>query len=154
MVAANPGEAVHAFKICKVVEIAAPVDIAFEALLEELGPGSEMPGGQPFPMVLEPWPGGRWYRDLGDGAGHYWGRVQVIKPPSLVEICGPMFMSYAATNHVQYRLSPEGAGTRLQLTHSAIGQITAEHREGVHDGWNAALEAICKIAARLMQERQ
>ena len=49
-----------------------------------------------FPMVIEPWPGGRWYRDLGNNAGHLWGHVQVIKPPTLLELCGPMFMSFPA----------------------------------------------------------
>ena len=41
-------------------------------------------------MKIEPWPGGRWYRDLGNNAGHLWGHVQVIKPPTLLEICGPL----------------------------------------------------------------
>jgi hypothetical protein len=65
------------------IEIAAPIEIAFEAMLEEVGPGGKMPGGQPFPMVIEQWPGGRWWRDLGDNTGHLWGHVQVIKPPTL-----------------------------------------------------------------------
>ena len=51
--------------------------------LEEIGPAGKLPDGKPFPMVIEPWPGGRWYRDLGDNAGHLWGPVQVIKPPAL-----------------------------------------------------------------------
>src|SRR5438045_9679010 len=28
---------------------------------------------------LEPWPGGRWFRDLGEGNGHFWGALQAIK---------------------------------------------------------------------------
>jgi hypothetical protein len=84
---------IQVISILKEVEVAAPIEIAFEAVLEKLGPGGEMPGGKPFPMVIEPWPGGRWYRDLGDNSGHLWGHVQVIKPPALLELCGPMFMS-------------------------------------------------------------
>jgi hypothetical protein len=64
---------IRTISILKEIEIAAPLDIAFEAVLEELGPGGEMPGGKPFPMVIEPWPGGRWYRDLGNHSGHFWG---------------------------------------------------------------------------------
>ena len=45
-------------QISKEIAIAAPIEIAFEAMLEELGPGGEMPDGKPFPMVIEPWPGG------------------------------------------------------------------------------------------------
>src|SRR5215470_9726972 len=124
------------FEIRKEIEIAAPIELTFEAVLDELGPEGQMPDGQPFPMKIEPWPGGRWYRDLGNDAGHLWGHVQVIKPPMLLEICGPLFMSYPAVSHLQYRLTAEGGGTRLVLLHRAIGQITTEHREGVGQGWD------------------
>ncbi len=55
-------------------------------MLERLGPQGQMLDGKPFPMRIEPWPGGRWYRDLGDNSGHLWGHVQVIKPPTLLEL--------------------------------------------------------------------
>ena len=47
------------------IRIEAPIQLAFEALLEQLGPASEMPDGTPMPMKLEAWPGGRWFRELG-----------------------------------------------------------------------------------------
>ncbi len=47
-----------------------------------------------MPMKIEPWPGGRWYRDLGDNNGHFWGHVQAIKRPTLLEITGPLLASY------------------------------------------------------------
>jgi hypothetical protein len=91
-------ETIHTLEIRKDIFIAASPEIAFEAMLEELGPGSVMPDGKPFPMKIEPWPGGRWYRDLGEAGGHkyghLWGHVQVIKAPLLLELTGPMPMSY------------------------------------------------------------
>jgi hypothetical protein len=138
--------------IVKDIAIAASLEIAYQALLEELGPASQMPGGQPMPMVLEPWPGGRWYRDLGNQAGHLWGHVQVIKPPALLEVCGPLFMSYPAVNHVQYRLTAEGGGTRLKLTHRACGQLPPELRERVGEGWEFILGRIRETAERLDNE--
>jgi hypothetical protein len=141
-------QAIPTIDICKEVEIAAPIDIAFEAILEQLGPGSEMPDGKPFPMVIEPWPGGRWYRDLGSNAGHLWGHVQVIKPPTLLEICGPLFMSYPAISHIQYRLTAEDDGTRLKFTHRAMGLITPQHLEGVGQGWEYWLKRIREFAER------
>jgi uncharacterized protein YndB with AHSA1/START domain len=42
-----------------------------------------------MPMVLEARPGGRWFRDLGGNDGHFWGLVQAIKRPTLLEITGP-----------------------------------------------------------------
>lgn len=128
------------------IVVRAPVSVVFESLLEELGPEMQVPGGHGMPMVLEAWPGGRWYRDLGQGAGHFWGHVQVIKPPSLLELAGPLFMSYPGLNHVQYRLTAEGTGTRLKLTHRAIGEISSEHRSGVVEGWKYGLERVRHIA--------
>jgi uncharacterized protein YndB with AHSA1/START domain len=144
----------QAIHILKEIQIAAPVEIAFEALLEEIGRAGEMPGGKPFPMVIEPWPGGRWYRDLGSNAGHLWGHVQVIKPPTLLELCGPLFMSYPGINHVQYRLTAEGNGTRLKLTHRAFGQIPQEDQEGVGYGWDHGLNRIREIAEGLKTGRR
>lgn len=136
------------------LEIAAPIEIAFEAILEELGPGGEMPDGKPFPMVIEPRPGGRWYRDLGDDAGHLWGHVQVIKPPTLLEICGPMFMSFPAVNHVQYRLTAEGDVTRLKFMHRAMGPLPDEFRANIGTGWDYGLKRIAAIASELAAKRK
>jgi hypothetical protein len=136
--------------ISREITIAAPIEIAFEAMLEEIGPGGEMPGGKPLPMIIEQWPGGRWYRDLGDNAGHLWGHVQVIKPPTLLELSGPMFMSFPSLNHVQYRLTAEGKGTRLNFTHQAMGPIPEHIRDGVSHGWDYGLNRIAEIASRLL----
>src|ERR1700723_1967716 len=96
---AFPAEAV--LHIHQEIEVNAPIALVFESVLEQVGPGGDRLDGTPMPMTLEAWPGGRWFRDLGDNAGHFWGHVQVIKPPTLLEIFGPMPMSYPAINHVK-----------------------------------------------------
>jgi hypothetical protein len=145
---------IQTITISREIKIAAPIEIAFEAMLEEIGPGGEMPGGKPFPMVIEQWPGGRWYRDLGDNAGHLWGHVQVIKPPTLLELTGPMFMSFPSVNHVQYRLTAEGNATRLNFSHQAMGPIPEHIRENVGQGWDYGLKRIDEIASRLVADRR
>jgi uncharacterized protein YndB with AHSA1/START domain len=134
--------------IHKQIEIDAPPAVVFGSLLEQLGPGFDTPDGKQLPLKLEPWPGGRWYRDLGDNAGHLWGHVQVIKPPALLEITGPLFMSYAVASHVQYRLTEQGRGTRLEFTHRALGEIDPQHREGVEKGWAHCLARVRDRAGR------
>ena len=141
-------QSVETFDICKEIEIRAPIEIAFEAMLDELGPEGQMPGGKPFPMKIEPWPGGRWYRDLGNNSGHLWGHVQVIKPPTLLEICGPLMMSYPAQNHLQYRFKSAGGVTRLVFLHRAMGLILPEHRDGMPEGWQYWLGRIRELAER------
>ena len=117
------------------IHVAAPLETTFEALLELLGPSNERPDGTPMPSKIEPWPGGRWFRDLGDDNGHFWGLVQAIKRPTLLEITGPLFMSYPVVSNVQYRLSEEAGGTLIKFHHTALGLIQEDHRKGVTGGW-------------------
>jgi uncharacterized protein YndB with AHSA1/START domain len=139
-------QAIEFFEISKEIEIQAPINIAFESVLEQLGPEGQMPGGKPYPMKIEAWPGGRWYRDLGNNSGHLWGHVQVIKPPTLLEICGPLMMSIPAINHLQYRLTADGEATRLVLIHRAVGSLQPEHRDGLPVGWEYWLGRIRDLA--------
>jgi uncharacterized protein YndB with AHSA1/START domain len=141
-------QTVQTLEIIRDEQIAAPIDVVFETILEQIGPLNEGSNGTPMSMKLEAWPGGRWYRDLGNNTGHFWGQVQAIKPPTLLEICGPLFMSYAAVSNVQYRLSEENGVTRLQFQHRAIGEISAQHRENVGGGWNSILIRIQQAAER------
>ena len=132
--------------ITQEIRVRAPLAITFAALLEQLGPGNEHPDGTPMPMELEPWPGGRWYRDLGDGNGHFWGNVQAIKRNTLLEISGPLFMSYPVANNVQYRLSEEGGETVIKFCHSGFGLIQDGHRKNVNGGWSYIHEQVKKRA--------
>jgi uncharacterized protein YndB with AHSA1/START domain len=137
---------VQAFEIIKEEEISAPIEIVFETILEQMGPLNSTPE-KPMPMVLEAWPGGRWYRDLGSGTGHFWGLVQAIKPPSLLEFWGPLFMSNPAVSNIQYRLTEENGVTRMRFVHRAMGWV-GEHEFGVDSGWKELIGRICETAAR------
>lgn len=149
MSAGTMEQTIHTLLVHKGTDIKAPVEVTFDAVLAELGPGFVTPEGASLSMKIEAWPGGRWFRDLGDNVGHLWGHVQVIKPPTLIEICGPMFMSYPAVNFIQYRLTPDENGTHLTILHRGFGQIPQEHREGVVVGWEHSLSLIREIAERM-----
>src|SRR5271163_2605579 len=132
--------------ITQEIHVEATLEDTFAALLEQIGPENDTPEGNAMPMKIEPWPGGRWFRDLGDGNGHLWGHVQAIKRPTLLEISGPLFMSYAVVSNVQYRLSQVDDGTLIKFRHSAFGLVDEEHRSGVKDGWGHIHEGVRKRA--------
>jgi uncharacterized protein YndB with AHSA1/START domain len=129
--------------------VKAGIEATFAAVLDQVGPLNETPEGVLLKMKLEAWPGGRWYRDLGDGNGHYWATVQAIKRPTLLEMCGPLFASYPLVSNVQYRLSEEKGGTLIKFRHTALGFIDEEHKKGVGSGWTFMLENIRKRAESL-----
>lgn len=148
-------QVVQAFEIAKEEEIAAPIEIVFETILEQMGPANQVPDRGPMPMKLEAWPGGRWYRDLGENNGHFWGVVQAIKRPTLLEICGPLFMSMPATSNVQYRLTEENAVTRMRFVHRAMGWIVGmeELGPGADRGWTDMVTRIRTNAERRVREK-
>jgi len=127
------------------IEVKADIGDVFKGVLHRFGEGSTNPKGESMQMILEQWAGGRWFRDRGNGIGHLWGHVQVIKPPVLLELSGPLFMSYPALNHLEVRLDQIAGGTKVTLRHRAIGTIDPAHREGVSKGWQHYLDSINKM---------
>lgn len=121
--------------IAQEIHVQASLEVTFEALLAQLGPENDTPEGKRMSMKIEAWPGGRWFRDLGDHNGHFWGHVQAIKRPTLVEITGPLFMSYPVLSNLQYRLSEEDGGTLIKFHHLAFGAIPDDHKQGMGKGW-------------------
>src|SRR5436305_953491 len=123
------------------IRVNASIEVTFDSLLEQLAE-NELSDGTPYPMKLEPVPGGRWYRDLGNNNGHLWAHVQAIKRPTLLEFSGPLFMSSPLANNVQYRLSQDGGVTTIKFRHSAFGLIDEAHRKGVSGGWSYMNDAV------------
>lgn len=127
--------------ITQQVEIAAGREAVWNALTEGTHQWFNPPGGD-LRMRLEPRPGGRLFRDLGDDAGHLWGHVQVIKPPYLLEIIGPLAVSNASISHVAFRLEEAGDKTLFRLTHRAVGHMAEDYRTGFADGWRGMMEGV------------
>lgn len=130
--------------ITESVDVKADIGDVYRSVLHRLGEGSTNAQGESMQMTLEQWPGGRWFRDRGNGIGHLWGHVQVIKPPVLLELSGPMFMSYPALNHLEVKLEQKPGGTHVDLRHRAIGFLDPAHRQGVSTGWRHILEGVAR----------
>lgn len=124
------------------VDVQGTLDEVFKSVLYRFGEGNRRPDGESLQLQIEPFAGGRWFRDRGEGVQHLWGHVQAIKAPVLLELSGPMFMSYPAINHIEIKLDPIDDGTRVTLHHRAIGMIDPAHREGLSKGWQYMLDAV------------
>ena len=134
------------FTIREEIRVRASTERTFASLLAQMGRENQTPDGKPLPMVIEPRPGGRWFRDLGGDSGHLWGFVQSIKRPALLEIWGPLFMSTAATSNLLYRLTETPEGTLIKFTHTLVGPFPEDHRSLLGSGW-AAMHARVRTAA-------
>jgi hypothetical protein len=134
--------------ITQEIHVRSSLAATFAALLEEMGPYNEGHEGKPMPMVLEAWPGGRWFRDLGDHNGHLWGHVQAIKRPTLLEITGPLMMSFGVASNLQYRLKEADGGALITLRHTAIGLFPDGYREALSEGWPGFAARVRRRAER------
>src|ERR671912_726594 len=134
------------FTITEEILVRATLEKTFASLIAQMGRLNETPDGKPLPMVLEPRPGGRWFRELGGENGHLWGFVQSIKRPTLLEIWGPLFMSTAATSNLMYRLSEVEDGTLITFTHTVVGPFPEDHRPQLGSGWTALHARVRKAA--------
>jgi hypothetical protein len=142
---AGPAEA-QTFTVTEEIAVRASLEQTFDSLIVQMGRQNQAPDGSPLPMILEPHPGGRWFRTLGGDNGHLWGFVQSIKRPALLEIWGPLFMSTAATSNLLYRLRETADGTLITFTHTVVGPFPEDHRPRLASGW-AALHARVRAAA-------
>ncbi len=130
------------------IRVNASLEATFDALLDQLGPHNLGEADKPMPMKIEAKPGGRWYRDLGSDNGHLWGHIQAIRRPTLLEITGPLFMSFAVASNVQYRLTEVDGGTLITLKHSIMGMIPDDMRAAFAEMpiWPPLLERV-RVAA-------
>jgi len=141
------------FTLTEEILVRATLEKTFASLLDQIGRFNQTPEGKPLAMVIEPKPGGRWYRDLGGDNGHLWGFVQSIKRPTLLEIWGPLFMSSGATSNLMYRLTESGGGTLITFTHTCVGPMPEDMQGDLGSGW-AAMHARVKQAAEKQGDRQ
>jgi uncharacterized protein YndB with AHSA1/START domain len=133
-------------EIVQEIHVRAPMNVTFDALLEEIGPNNQTHDGRPLPLKIEAWPGGRWYRDLGENNGHFCGNVQAIKRPSLLEFSGPLMLSYPCVSNVQYRLTEKDGGTLITFRHTAMGFIQDQQKEQMNMGWGSMNQRVRKVA--------
>ena len=127
------------------IEIEAPPADVFEGMVHRLTVAHRSgPDGPLLPLELERRPGGRYFRNFGDDTGHVWGFVQSYRPPTLLEIVGPLFMSYAVSGHMIFRFEATGEGTRLSFRYSAFGLIQDDHRTGILAGYGSMLADVKK----------
>jgi uncharacterized protein YndB with AHSA1/START domain len=124
------------------LDIKAAPEKVFEGLVHHLCNLEGEPGKPGLKLKMERKPGGRWYRDLGGESGHLWGFVQSIKPPTLLEIFGPLMMSYPVAGHLIVRLTPTSGGTKLVFKNQMFGPLPEEYRDGMPEGWAQMLNAL------------
>lgn len=85
--------------------------------------------------TIEPWVGGRWLQEWDNG-GALFGNFTVFDPPRLLCLAGPLAMSRAAVNLLQFQFDPADTGTSITISHQAFGDFDPDTAEIYRNGWD------------------
>lgn len=127
--------------IANEVTIAAPREKVFDALtrMGQWWPHRFREGTR---VVLEPFAGGRFYEEWGDGSGALYGIVTRLSRPDHIRVDGPMGMSGPVVGVWAFDLEDEGGTTVVKYTHRGFGDIDDETRESYRNGWGDVFAAL------------
>jgi uncharacterized protein YndB with AHSA1/START domain len=147
--------------VVRTVTVNAPVERAFEVFTTDVkswwpldrysvaGDEDEQ-GVTAVDAVLEPRAGGRWYEVRSDGTEADWGEVMVFDAPHRLVASWYPGRSADEATEIEVHFTPEGGGTRVELTHRGwerIGERGQGSREAYAGGWAAVLAKYAEVAA-------
>jgi DNA-binding transcriptional ArsR family regulator/uncharacterized protein YndB with AHSA1/START domain len=132
--------------VTKTVQVNAPLAVAFEVFIgQEWWPVHTHHLAQPHgrEVVLEPFPGGRWYERAADGAETEWGTVLAWQPPYRLLLTWQVSPAWTYEpdpdrgSQVEVTFTPEGTEvTRVDLMHRHLERYgpEAERMRRILDG--------------------
>jgi DNA-binding transcriptional ArsR family regulator len=138
-------DGVRTIRVESEVVIHAARERVFEAILRETShwfwPGE---ADRPHPpSVIEPWVGGRFWRDesaeYGEGAGDLYATIATIRAPEMVRMVGDFASQHAYAGTVTIQLRETTGGTRVGVTHVCSGDVPEEKVREFDEGWRDEL---------------
>ena len=123
------------------IELKADIGDVFKSVLHRFGDGSTNPNGESMHMVLEQWPGGRWFRDRGNGIGHLRPRPSVRLRDAPARPAPRCHTRQGESSRNRHGWSGSPART---LRHRSIGLLEEAHRQNIGTGWKHYLDSIGK----------
>lgn len=124
------------------VEIDAPIDKVWTALIDEIGewwPADFYTGGRDGARTfkIEAEPGGRMMEVWDDGGGLLWGTVVTFDPGVQLQILGSLFPNWGgpSQNFGTWELEIAGSGTRMRYSEHSVGQVSEAGGEERTVGW-------------------
>jgi uncharacterized protein YndB with AHSA1/START domain len=138
----------------KSIVVPAPIERAFDVFTGELASwwplkthsvGAERAQS----VILEGRVGGRLYERIAGGEESDWGTVTAWEPPRRVAFTWHPGRDAGTAQEVEIRLTPEEAGTRLELEHRGWEKLAERAAEVVaryDGGWDRVLECYADAA--------
>jgi len=98
---------------------------------------------------LEPWVGGRFYREEPSGEAALHGIVTYFQPNKLLRLSGPIGMSHLpVSNAFIFELTPDKKGTILKLCQRTFGYMDPDLKNRYQGGWKKLLPQLKALAEK------
>jgi DNA-binding transcriptional ArsR family regulator len=141
-------EAIRTVRLAYDLHINASAERTFEVMTQRMHDWRPVGyGGERIRrVVLEPRVAGAHYEDWGESAGHLYGHVTVFDPPRRWATRGAL--SHGTLLDSDYELTEQYGGTRVHVTKTAVGPLTAEEADGIaqHGDYRPYADAIEQLA--------
>ena len=142
------------FHIEQEIELPAPRERVFEALLDVNGWWCHRFADVQSTLTLEAIPGGRFF-EQGTVHRALFGVVTYIKAPEVLRLEGPLGMNrLPVTSVYEYALEAKGGTTLLKLSHRCLGLLDPKWKESHEAGWQQLwvhLRALVETGKRIGQ---
>ncbi|MBV9079113.1 MAG: SRPBCC family protein [Methylobacteriaceae bacterium] len=137
--------------IVQTVLVRLPTERAFEVFVGRMGDwwakGKTIGKNPHRAIVLEPYPGGRWYEEDAAGTQCEWGRVLAWEPPHRLLLAWHLDASFThdpgCETEVLITFTPEASGTRVTLEHRHLerfGPSAERVAAALAGGWPTRLQ--------------
>jgi uncharacterized protein YndB with AHSA1/START domain len=136
-----------AFEVHAEIEVAAPPEVVWRSLVEDVGswwPHSFRDGSR---ISLEPWIGGRFMEEW-DGGGALYAVVTHLVAGTRLTTSGHMGMPGARQYVKTFELEAVGERTIVRTVASTLGDISEERRENYRQGGLEVLDALREHAEK------
>jgi len=124
------------------VEIEADPATVWTSLIDDVGAWWPHSFSDDPKISLEPWVGGRFLEEFGEGGGALYAVVTYLEPGKVLRVSGAMGMPGARQYVKTYRLEPNGTGTTVSTEASMLGDIDPDRRESYRSGGVELLAAL------------
>jgi uncharacterized protein YndB with AHSA1/START domain len=128
------------------VTIDAPCEAVWKALIEDIDtwwlPDFHV-AGKNRKIVLEPYVGGKFYEDAGEGNGVFWMKIITFQAPGQLTMAGHVAPPWGgpATSIVSISLKAARAGqTIVAVTDHVFGKVSDKLHKSLDEGWRRLFE--------------
>ena len=141
--------------IRKTIAVDAAPEVAFRVFTEQMGTWWPLAthtllGGRGEDVLVEPHVGGRVYERAGSEEAR-WGEVLAWEPPTRFAMTWEITNDRGSATEVDVTFAPDGAGTRVELTHSGWERLRSdveETRASYDPGWDFVLARYAASVSR------